>query len=549
MGLEKYYMRASGRLIPMMSQRLYEDKMKAIEELVANAYDADATTVFIYIANKKKVIIVHDNGRGMDKEGLTNFFDLGTDTKERNPLTPSGRRKIGAFGIGKIASNRIANKVILYTVKDGVFRSVELDFRQLERLQNLDDFTVECKPVPVNEVDKDFLQFQAFEGQEPEHAHGTFIALEGLKTKVNPTKVRYVLRYNMPLQPDFKIYVNGQLIKEPRIENPEKIFNIDNTLPKVGHIRGKLIYASSSLSDRAGIWIRVHGRVVNKEGNWLNVARIKAAFMNRLYGDVHADGLHDVITLDREGFDKSSVKWKILRDFIEKKVKGEVAAYYRNKLREKELKEFGEARDKAADDLTRMLEGEEITVLPQEIIKLGGDKSASGKLRSIAGSIDPERLKESIIVFKDENKKQRKKSKKNSKIAKKQPSSGGKVKTRHSPKKNILVINKTKFSLTLWRGGQEGPECELYRPQNTILINVEHPQLVLCHRESFDAVRTCIRRAVLLRLAREEIIGNQKGTYEQAFDYFDHLLRKADKLLVAEDYEDLGFGKKAEFVQ
>ena len=546
---EQYHMKTSGRLIPMMSQRLYEDKMKAIEELVANAYDADATKVYISIANKKGVVIVQDNGVGMNKEGLANFFDLGTDTKEQKPFTASGRRKIGAFGIGKIASNRIANKVTLYTVKNGLFRSVQMDFRRLEKLKKLDDFIVECTPVPVDKVEPDFFKFQAFRDQGPKHHHGTFVGLEGLKTNIDPTEVRRTLRYNMPLQPDFKIYVNGAEIEEARITNPEKVFEIDETLPEVGRIHGKLIYASSSLSERAGIWIRVHGRVVNKEGDWLNVAKIKAAFMNRLYGDIHADALNDIITLDREGFDKSSVKWNILRDFLEKKVKGDVAAYYRKKLREKELKEFADASEKAAGDLTKMLEGEDIKVLPQEKIRIGGDKNVIGKLRSLAGSIDPKKLEESIIVFDDESKKRRKKKKKTWKTPKQPPSSGGEIKTNQKSKKNVLVINKTKFNLTPWRGGREGPECELYRPKKMILINVEHPQLVLCHRESFDAVRACIRRAVLLRLAQEEIIGNRGGTYRQSLEYFDELLRKADKLLLAEDYEDLGLGKEAEFAK
>lgn len=541
---ENYRLKTSGRLIPMMSQRLYEDKMKAIEELVANAYDADATKVYVTIANEKGVIIVQDNGVGMDKEGLTNFFDLGTDVKERTPFSTSGRRKIGAFGIGKIASNRIANKVTLYTLKNGLFRSVQLDFRKLEKLKKLEDFVVKCTPVPIDQVDPDFFNFQAFRDQNLQSCHGTFVGLEELKSTIDLSDVRRTLRYNMPLQPDFKIYLNGSEIKEVRITNPEKIFNIDEALSKIGHVHGKLVYASSSLSERAGIWIRVHGRVVNKEGNWLDVARIKAAFMNRLYGDIHADGLNDVITLDREGFDKSSDKWKIFRDFIEKKVKEDVAAYYRKKLREKELKEFAEASERAAGDLSKMLEGEDITILPHEKVRIGGDKSTEGKLRSLAGSIDPKKLEESIITFDNEDKRQRQKQKKTSVSSPTPPSSGGEIRTERKPTKNILVINKVKFKLTPWRGGREGPECELYRPKNMILVNVEYPQLVLCHRESFDAVRACIRRAVLLRLAQEEIILNRNGTYKQAIDYFDELLRKADKLLLAEDYADLGFSER-----
>jgi len=56
--------------------RLYTESLDLIRELVANAYDADATEVRISFL--ENMIIVEDNGSGMDEEGLKQYFTIGS---------------------------------------------------------------------------------------------------------------------------------------------------------------------------------------------------------------------------------------------------------------------------------------------------------------------------------------------------------------------------------------------------------------------------------------------------------------------------------------
>ncbi len=58
-----------------IGERLYTQSLDLIRELVANAYDADATTVKIKAGDDS--IIVEDNGSGMDKEGLKQYLTIG----------------------------------------------------------------------------------------------------------------------------------------------------------------------------------------------------------------------------------------------------------------------------------------------------------------------------------------------------------------------------------------------------------------------------------------------------------------------------------------
>jgi len=86
-----------------IGERLYEQSIELVRELVNNAYDADATRVEVTVAPNE--ITVVDDGEGMDFDGLKQYFNVGSDMKLQNPISPKfGRNRIGQFGIGKFAS-------------------------------------------------------------------------------------------------------------------------------------------------------------------------------------------------------------------------------------------------------------------------------------------------------------------------------------------------------------------------------------------------------------------------------------------------------------
>ena len=99
--------------------KMYTQIPAALSELIANAYDADATEVHITI--DKKEIVVEDNGGGMTFEEVNNnFLVIGRDRrKDGDGLTKLGRRASGKKGLGKLALFGIGGEITIRTTKQG----------------------------------------------------------------------------------------------------------------------------------------------------------------------------------------------------------------------------------------------------------------------------------------------------------------------------------------------------------------------------------------------------------------------------------------------
>lgn len=168
------------RVISRITDGIYRQPSSALRELVANAYDADATRVIIQTdAPRFSEIRIRDNGVGMGAEALIHVIhSIGGSTKRtqlgktfgttnsQNPnLSPKGRKLIGKIGIGLFSvaqltrqfriitkqaeeSYRLVADVILYTYSD----------EYLEQIGSEDDGkfqagTVQLWQVPADDID------------------------------------------------------------------------------------------------------------------------------------------------------------------------------------------------------------------------------------------------------------------------------------------------------------------------------------------------------------------------------------------------------------
>ena len=90
----------SHELIGLLSEQMYGSPLKAIEELVVNAYDADAKICKISVPTADKpnlFVTVFDNGVGMDHAGLTDLWNIGRSKK--------GKSKLSNFAKGSKSAN------------------------------------------------------------------------------------------------------------------------------------------------------------------------------------------------------------------------------------------------------------------------------------------------------------------------------------------------------------------------------------------------------------------------------------------------------------
>src|ERR1700689_2924188 len=98
------HVRLSYKIVELFSEGLYASPNKAIEELVANSFDAGALRVAVLLPadfhDQGATIAVVDDGEGMDAEGLKQHWLIGKSLKRDLAKLPLGRKQIGKFGIG-----------------------------------------------------------------------------------------------------------------------------------------------------------------------------------------------------------------------------------------------------------------------------------------------------------------------------------------------------------------------------------------------------------------------------------------------------------------
>jgi hypothetical protein len=131
--LKEIRVRINYRIINLFSGQLYQSPVKAIEELIANSYDAFATMCQVVIPNnlsKSDRIIVFDDGTSMDVDGFEKLWTIAsTDKRDQESKK---RLPIGRFGIGKLATYALANQLTYLCRKDGKIRAVTMDYRRLD---------------------------------------------------------------------------------------------------------------------------------------------------------------------------------------------------------------------------------------------------------------------------------------------------------------------------------------------------------------------------------------------------------------------------------
>jgi len=130
----------SQRVLARVTDGIYRQPSSALRELIANAYDADATQVHILTdAPRFDKIIVRDNGLGLKAEVLAHVIkniggsakrtrdgiDLGV-TDSHDPLrSPGGRELIGKIGIGLFSVAQLTSHFQIITkVRGEKFRTV-----------------------------------------------------------------------------------------------------------------------------------------------------------------------------------------------------------------------------------------------------------------------------------------------------------------------------------------------------------------------------------------------------------------------------------------
>jgi hypothetical protein len=369
--------RISNRIVELFSEGLYSSPNKAIEELVSNSFDAGASNVQVLLdpdlGAEDATITVIDDGVGMDEDGLRQHWIIGVSSKrKKGSNSPLGRKPIGKFGIGKLATYVLANKLTHVTKVKGKFFAVTMDYTQVHASEAEEVFSDAKVQLPLRELTEAEAQnaiapwmagtrpgFQALKlfGKEASESWTVAILsnLKELATELKLGQLRWVLRTAMPLRDDFHLYLDGEAILPSKLQSRQiqrwvlgkditEISKVDDlqptedrqveetsplyfglTHPKLGRITGYAeLYEdllttgkSASIERSHGFFVYVRNRLVNLTDEYFGIDRnlLRHGTFSRFRMVVYIDRLDDELRSSRETI-REGVLTEITRDIL-----------------------------------------------------------------------------------------------------------------------------------------------------------------------------------------------------------------------------------------
>jgi len=473
-----------------IGERLYSESIELIRELVNNAYDADATQVDIRMTDE--FIEVRDNGVGMDREGLKQYFNIGSPEKVLRSKSPVfNRDRIGQFGIGKFASLSACECFEVNTQKGDFAAKVTFDKAEWEKVA--DHWNL---PLQISPPDK-------------ERGDGTAVTLLRLTRAFDPEEVVRKIVEGTPLKVEnFAVRLNGIRIT-PRSLTGHRIPFLEGT--EFGPVHGEIIILPSSTASpvELGIEVKVKQVTIRRElfglEHWGKIA-------SRIRGEVHADFLP--VTTDRSGFVVDTPLYQAFRKVMERVVQ-EVDDILKRLAGRKEERRVGKALKEALHRVHHAL-ALNPDLSPFGAIPLSGEGEGMGGAGFVSKKTEPiEGEKEgqsegAAKVAEEAQPPEPKKRKKSSKVKRLTPNA---------------VVQRMKFgetgvSVCVDDFGEDGPEC--FTEGTVIYLNQQHP---LYHREAKKPETYLLN---VTRLITQEIsLMKDTRNPRQAFSRQSKLLRDA----------------------
>jgi len=210
MSQSKFKMSISLNVLNHLGLNLYSNTPAVIAEVIANAWDADATEVRIDYDMDEKSVTVSDNGFGMDEKDINErYLHIGYQ-KRNDPkggaTTPLGRLPMGRKGIGKLSMFSIADKILVQSKKDGKKNAFLMDAYEIEKCLQ------KSTPEAVGEYHP---EEKAFDDSLLKWPKGTVVKITDLKKRltqmsVNGLKKRLARRFSVIKGGNkFKVVLNG----------------------------------------------------------------------------------------------------------------------------------------------------------------------------------------------------------------------------------------------------------------------------------------------------------------------------------------------------
>jgi len=353
----------SHRIIQLFSEGLYSSPNKAVEELVSNAFDAGAQNTHIILSpdlrDSMATIAVIDDGEGMDNEGLKMHWIIGESTR-RSGNRSSSRKPIGKFGIGKLSTYVLAWKLTHISKSGDTYYAATMDYTDLTGSASKGVFDEQTIQIPlrtlteqeaqdavrpwINGTKEGYRSLRLFGANACQSWTVAIMSeLKDMGKKINIGRLKWVLRTAMPQRSDFHLFLDGDTITPPEIDEPltkliigKDVIEMSKPCPEgliaredtsepaesvhrygvyhhellgriTGYIeifKGELDAGKEKFGQSNGFFVYVRGRQVNGDDLGFGIERnlLRHGTFSRFRMVVHIDSLDDALRSSRESF-------------------------------------------------------------------------------------------------------------------------------------------------------------------------------------------------------------------------------------------------------
>jgi len=315
-----YHLTVLGRTLEHLGVQMYKRRDVAIAELVANCWDAGATTVRISVPEPAaydpgtSIITITDNGSGMTEDGIQDsYLVVGRNRREVGDLGLPDRPVMGRKGVGKLAGFGLASRMTMVTWRDG--QSIEL--------------TLDVLKLKTEDNSASNVTIPATIGKTPEQTEspaGTRITLAGLKHKSSMDIGKLIealaRRFTRHIRGQMTITVNGQQVNDPGLVFeqcvPQDMDTYENAaLPDGSQVKYHYGFTKSVIqsTQMRGFTIYVRGKTAQAPPFFFDVEGTAPGQHDTKYltGEIEADFLDDgnddesdLISTDRQEIDWES---------------------------------------------------------------------------------------------------------------------------------------------------------------------------------------------------------------------------------------------------
>jgi len=199
--MEKMVFRPRAQMMTLLGDESISDETVGLLELVKNAYDADATEVYIELSGLHNIeamrLVLRDNGCGMTWEDIQQkWLSPATNHKKKQKRekkrTLRGRLPIGEKGVGRFAAQKLGRRLMMVSRASGA--------REVVVKVNWDDFEKEDAYLDDVELSVEEREAEVFSGS----ATGTLLVIEQGRTRWTKELLKKLQRELRRLQSPFQ---------------------------------------------------------------------------------------------------------------------------------------------------------------------------------------------------------------------------------------------------------------------------------------------------------------------------------------------------------